>query len=74
VLQIEIETDNLSNESFEVDESRSDSEKCVDDLALADYVATVRQLVGVTHADQVGNDAIARPLYPDGEMGNPQPC
>ena len=39
VLQIEIETDNLSNESFEVDESRSDSEKCVDELALADYVA-----------------------------------
>jgi hypothetical protein len=39
VLQIETETQFLSGNSFDLDKSRGNAEQCVDELALADYVA-----------------------------------
>ena len=40
VLQIETEIEILSSDTLDVDESRGDAaEECVDELALADYVA-----------------------------------
>ena len=39
MLQIETETQILSGNSLDLDKSRGDAEQCVDELALADYVA-----------------------------------